>query len=218
MNAWALILGGAVLVVAAVVIARMLASSRGAVVRPRGAHAFMATGQSQLDPATPRGYSPKNVGNDASARPWESTYDEPPAGQAFGGSAPPNVPDGFDVDAFLRSSKANFVSLQDAWDRADIPSLRAMMTDDMLEQIQGQLVERERQSGGQPNKTDVVMIEARLLGIEDLGEGHMASVEFSGMVREDGSAGPNPFREIWSIARAKAGGGGWLVAGVQALQ
>ena len=31
----------------------------------------MATGQSQLDPATPRGYSPKNVGNDASARPWE---------------------------------------------------------------------------------------------------------------------------------------------------
>ena len=217
MNAWALILGGAVLVVVAVVVARMLAA-RGAAVRPRAASAFIASGQSQLDPTTPRGYSPKNVGNDASARPWESTYDEPPAGLAFGGSAALSVPDGFDVDAFLRSSKANFVSLQDAWDRADIPSLRAMMTDDMLEQIQGQLAERERQSGGQPNQTEVVMIEARLLGIEDLGEGHMASVEFSGMVREDGAAGPNPFREIWSIARAKAGGGGWLVAGVQALQ
>ncbi len=217
MNAWALILGGAVLVVVAVVVARMLAA-RSAVVRPRGAQAFMATGQSQLDPATPRGYSPKNVGNDASARPWESTFDAPPVDQASGGTAPQGVPDGFDVEGFLRSSKANFVSLQDAWDRADIPSLRAMMTDDMLEQIQGQLVERERQSGGQASKTEVVMIEARLLGIEDLGEGHMASVEFSGMVREDGSAGPSPFREIWSIARAKAGGGGWLVAGVQALQ
>ncbi len=217
MNVWALFLGGAGLVVVAVVVFRMLAD-RGAAVRPRGAHAFMATGQSQLDPATPRGYSPKNVGNDASARPWESTYDEPAADLAFGGPAARGAPDGFDVEGFLRSSKANFVSLQDAWDRADIPSLRAMMTDDMLEQIQTQLVERERQSGGLPNKTEVVMIEARLLGIEDLGEGHMASVEFSGMVREDGSAGPNPFREIWSIARAKAGGGGWLVAGVQALQ
>lgn len=217
MNAWALILGGVVLVVVAVVVARMLAT-RGAAVRPRAAPAFMASGQSQLDPTTPRGYSPKNVGNDASARPWESTYDESPAGFALSGSTLRGVPDGFDVEGFLRSSKANFVSLQDAWDRADIPSLRAMMTDDMLEQIQGQLAERERQSGGQPNQTEVVMIEARLLGIEDLGEGHMASVEFSGMVREDGAAGPNPFREIWSIARAKAGGGGWLVAGVQALQ
>ena len=217
MNAWAVVLVGAVLVVLAWAVARLLAL-RGAAVRPRAAQAFLATGQSQLDPATPRGYSPKNVGNDASARPWESTFDEPLAASTLTGSQPWGVPEDFDVDAFLRSSKANFVSLQDAWDRADIPSLRAMMTDGMLEQIQGQLAERERQSGGQPNKTEVVMIEARLLGIEDLGEGHMASVEFSGMVREDGSAGPNPFREIWSIARAKAGGGGWLVAGVQALQ
>jgi predicted lipid-binding transport protein (Tim44 family) len=32
------------------------------------------------------------------------------------------------------------------------------------------------------------------------------------------SMGPNPFREVWNITRPKAGGGGWLVAGVQALQ
>ena len=96
----------------------------------------------------------------------------------------------------------------------DWPTWRALMTAALPQQMLGQLAERERQSGGQPNQTEVVMIEARLLGIEDLGEGHMASVEFSGMVREDGAAGPNPFREIWSIARAKAGGGGWLVAGV----
>jgi predicted lipid-binding transport protein (Tim44 family) len=46
----------------------------------------------------------------------------------------------------------------------------------------------------------------------------MASVEFSGMIREDASAGPNPFREVWNITRPKSGSGGWLVAGVQALQ
>jgi predicted lipid-binding transport protein (Tim44 family) len=68
------------------------------------------------------------------------------------------------------------------------------------------------------NTTEVVMIEARLLGIEELETAHMASVEFSGMIREDVSAGPNPFREVWNITRPKSGAGGWLVAGVQALQ
>ena len=46
----------------------------------------------------------------------------------------------------------------------------------------------------------------------------MASVEFSGMIREEPGAGPSPFREVWNMTKPKAGGSGWLVAGVQALQ
>lgn len=182
--------------------------------------AFQAAGgggHSQFDPATPRGYSPKNVGNDASARPWESAYDEPQGGKPLG-AAPSGVPADFDTEGFLQASKANFLSLQDAWDRSDMPSLRAMMTDSMLEQIQSQLAEREQSGRGRVNKTEVVMLEAHLLGIEEADVGYMASVEFSGLIREDPSAGPNPFREVWNITRAKNGSGGWLVAGVQALQ
>ena len=59
---------------------------------------------------------------------------------------------------------------------------------------------------------------AQLLGLEEQDEGYLASVEFSGLIREDPSAGPNPFREIWNITRPKSGDAGWLVAGVQALQ
>ena len=182
-------------------------------------------GNSQFDPATPRGYSPKNVGNDASARPWESHAGASDAaaggsmiGSSLSGSQGWGVPAGFDAEGFLKASKANFLSLQDAWDRSDIPSLRAMMTDGMLEQIQSQLSERERSGGGSVNKTEVVMLEAHLLGIEEMDAGYMASVEFSGLIREDVSAGPNPFREVWNITRPKSGSGGWLVAGVQALQ
>jgi predicted lipid-binding transport protein (Tim44 family) len=179
--------------------------------------------------ATPRSYSPQNVGNDASARPWERS--SPAAfgpsqgpqggsmiGSALAGSQSWGVPEGFDEDGFLKASKANFVRLQDAWDRSDIPSLRAMMTDDMLEQIRSQLAEREQAAGQTANKTEVVVLEARLLGIEELEEEYMASVEFSGLIREDASAGPNPFREVWNITRPKSGPGGWLVAGVQSLQ
>ena len=61
------------------------------------------------------------------------------------------------------------------------------------------------------------LLEASLLGIEELDDAYMASVEFSGMIREEPSAGPSPFREVWNMTKPKSGGG-WLVAGVQALQ
>jgi predicted lipid-binding transport protein (Tim44 family) len=127
------------------------------------------------------------------------------------------VPAGFDAEGFLKACKANFVTLQDAWDRSDIDSLRAMMTDDMLVEIKSQLAQREGGTPGQASKTDVVMLEAQLLGIEDTGGDYMASVEFSGMIREEPSAGPSPFREVWNMTKPKSGHSGWLVAGVQAL-
>ena len=160
----------------------------------------------------PKGYSPKNVGNDASARPWESLAGAPtPSDAAHLASA------GFDADGFLQASKSNFVDLQQAWDRADIARLRAMLTDSMLAEIQTQLVERER-AISEPNRTEVVVLEAQLLGLEEVESAYLASVEFSGLIREDPSSGPNPFREIWNITRPKSGESGWLVAGVQALQ
>ena len=128
------------------------------------------------------------------------------------------VPAGFDSAGFLHAAKTNFVMLQAAWDRSDIAALRAMMTDSMLGEIRSQLTERETYAGQTPNTTEVVMIDARLLGIEELSEEYLASVEFSGMIREEPSAGPSPFREVWNMSKTKTGSSGWLVAGVQALQ
>ena len=191
-------------------------------------YAFQGAGQA----TTPKNYSPENVGNDASARPWERNNTAFDAGKeavgtgasgsmigsALLGSQSWGVPAGFDAEGFLNACKANFLTLQDAWDRSDIHNLRAMMTDEMLEQIKEQLADRESHTGGGANKTDVVMLEAKLLGIEELSDVYMASVEFSGMIREDASAGPSPFREVWNMTKPLAGGSGWLVAGVQALQ
>lgn len=218
------------LVVAAFVLAvglmlrRHTATLSGLALQSASADSGNGSGKSQLDPLTPRGYSSKNVGNDASARPWEQhpAMPEPsahaPTASVLGSTPSWGVPEGFDTVGFLKVSKANFISLQAAWDRSDIDALRAMMTDGMLEQIKAQLAEREQAQGASVNQTDVVMLEARLLGIEEVGPGYLASVEFSGLIREDASAGPNPFREVWNITRAKSGLGGWLVAGVQALQ
>ena len=179
--------------------------------------------------SAPRTYRPENVGNDASARPWERSsamgaLETPVApqrsmiGSALGGSQAWGVPVDFDSDGFLKAARENFVSLQAAWDRADIGALRAMMTDDMVNEIRAQLADRAAHTGAGGNHTEVVMIDAKLLGIEDLGQDYMASVEFSGMIREDASSGPSPFREVWNMVKPKSGRSGWLVAGVQALQ
>ena len=184
--------------------------------------AFQGAGRAPIPPAQP--YRPENVGNDASARPFERSNLIPlengggtMIGSALAGSQNWGIPAGFDSEGFLRAAKANFVTLQAAWDRSDITALRAMMTDSMLGEIRNQLAEREAHTGMAPNSTDVVMIEAHLLGIEELADEYLASVEFSGMIREDPSAGPSPFREVWNMTKPKSGGG-WRVAGVQALQ
>jgi predicted lipid-binding transport protein (Tim44 family) len=179
--------------------------------------------------ATPKSYSPENVGNDASARPWERSnmaFDANQQGSGSGsmigsglaGSQSWGVPAGFDAEGFLNACKANFLTLQDAWDRSDINNLRTMMTDEMLSEIKTQLAERESHTGAGVNKTDVQMLDAKLLGIEELADVYMASVEFSGMIREDLSSGASPFREVWNMTKPRDGSGGWLVAGVQALQ
>ncbi len=197
-----------------------------------GPYAFQGAG-SAADATALRQYSPDKVGNDASARPWERNSMAFDAGKyegatggaggvqigsALAGSQSWGIPTGFDADGFLAAAKRNFVTLQDAWDQSDMTTLRSMMTDGMAGEIRSQLAERESHTAGQPNKTDVVMLEAQLLGIEDLGDDYMASVEFSGMIREQPSAGPSPFREVWNMTKPKSGASGWLVAGVQALQ
>ena len=190
---------------------------------------FAFQGAGNMGGVESRPYRPENVGNDASARPWEQNtaqYDSTPAasgasgsmiGSALLGSQTWGVPAGFDTDGFIRAAKANFITLQAAWDKSDISSLRSMMTDGMLLEIKTQLSEREAHTGAQPNQTDVQALEARLLGIEELADEYMASVEYTGMIREDAASSPSPFREVWNMTKSK-NGGGWLVAGVQALQ
>lgn len=218
------LVGIAILAVVAMVL-RKRQTANGASASP---FAFQGAGAgSPANAPVLRDYSPDKVGNDASARPWErnsmSFENSRPSGSMIGsalaGSQNWGIPDGFDAAGFVEAAKRNFITLQAAWDRSDVSTLRSMMTDSMLAEIRSQLAERESHRGEQqPNQTDVVMLEAQLLGIEDLGDAYMASVEFSGMIREEASAGPNPFREVWNMTKPKTGSSGWLVAGVQALQ
>ncbi|MCA0242972.1 MAG: 39S ribosomal protein L45 [Proteobacteria bacterium] len=123
------------------------------------------------------------------------------------------VPSPGDVAAFLEAARRSFVCIQQAWDRADLAALSAMASGPLLEELRSQLAER----GPGPNHTEVIRVEARLLAVENLCEAQLASVEFSGLIRERQDACATPFRELWMLARPQRADAGWQVARVQAL-
>ena len=118
-----------------------------------------------------------------------------------------------DVDEVLRLARMSFVQLQAAWDRADLQALGALTTAPLLAELRDQLELR----GPGPNHTEVVALQARLLGMEELREAFVASVEFSGLIRERVDEHAAPFRELWLLANVKSAGRGWQLAQVQSL-
>jgi len=121
------------------------------------------------------------------------------------------VPGDFDTQGFLRQAKQQFVSIQGVWDSGDLSQLREYLTDDLIAELKPQLESR----AGSVNKTDVVLLNAEMLGIETVSDGHLASVRFSGMLREDPNAEAFRFEEVWNLF--KPAQGGWLLAGIQQI-
>ena len=49
------------------------------------------------------------------------------------------------------------------------------------------------------------------------GNRHVASVHFSGMIREAAGTAAMPFNEVWNLAKPVSGDKGWVIAGIQQL-
>ncbi|MFZ6645485.1 Tim44 domain-containing protein [Undibacterium sp. TJN25] len=135
-----------------------------------------------------------DAGNSANAGNWE-------------------VPADFDVNAFLRNSKTYYIRLQAAWDRADVNDIREFTTPEMFGELRLQLQER----GASANHTDVVSLDAELLGVETTAKDYLASVKFSGMIKESEQAPAEAFAEVWNMTKPVNGQGGWVLAGIQPL-
>ena len=124
------------------------------------------------------------------------------------------LPAGFDVPGFVNGAKQVFVKMQSAFDAGDVNALREFTSDDVLAELKGQIAER----AGAVNKTDVVTLNAELIAFETDVDEHVASVLFSGMIREELDAPAQSFEEVWNLVRPADGKGGWVIAGIQSLR
>jgi len=128
-------------------------------------------------------------------------------------AATPGVSRDFDVEGFLRQAKASFVRMQAAWDKADTADLREFTTPEVFSELKAQ-VEAHPPSG---DVTEVVTIDAQLLGIETVAGRQLATVKFTGTIKSSAAVPAEQFAEVWNMAKAQDGSGGWMLAGIQQL-
>lgn len=121
------------------------------------------------------------------------------------------LPADFDIVAFTRSAKTYFIRLQAAWDKSDLDDIREFSTTEMFAEFRLELQER----GASVNVTDVVRLDAETLGVETVGNDFLASVSFTGLIKEDAAADAKPFAEVWNFSKPVNGQGGWVLAGIQ---
>lgn len=166
---------------------------------------------SQVSPRRPEPLQYAGAGID----PRHAPQPQPPAVNPMPSSAADTgtrfFPAGFDPEAFARQARSNFVRLQEANDRGDVASLRDMMTPELYREIEAQMAER----AGAPQKTEVVTLDAQVLDVVTEGKHHIASVRFSGLIKDEPAAAPEQFSEIWHLQKPLDGSSGWLMAGIQ---
>jgi predicted lipid-binding transport protein (Tim44 family) len=154
----------------------------------------------------PRNVQYAGVGADATPSTSPDTLHD-----TWGAAAPkPNYPPGFDVQSFVKIAKQSFVRLQSAHDKSDLDEIRDYMTPELFEALRPEI---EKASG--PHKTEVLTLDAKLLDVATEGDFAIASVRFSGLIRED-SDQAQPFDEIWNVEkRISDPKAVWLVCGIQ---
>lgn len=133
-------------------------------------------------------------------------------GSALGAQAQPasRIPADFDVPAFVRNAKVNFIRLQAANDAGNLDDIREFTTPEMFAEIQMDIRER----GGVQQQTEVLDLEADVLEVAEEAQRYVVSVRFTGRVSEDGAA-PEAIDEIWHLMKSRQGAGGWVLAGIQ---
>lgn len=196
----------ALLVVAAVVVFKLL-FRRKAAPAPASSEAMQYAGVGGPGMAPPR-FDPRPASAGLAAH-----GDDSPAALQPSGAPIANVPADFDSDGFLRIAKLNFIRLQAANDAGNLDDIREFVSPELFAEIRMQFEERAKA----PQQTDVVTLNAQLLEVVTEVTRHIASVRFSGMIREEAGAAAAPFDEVWNLSKPVEGGKGWVVAGIQQL-
>jgi len=136
----------------------------------------------------------------------------PGPGAAAPATARDDVPTWFDGPGFVEGSKTHFIRLQAAWDQSDFRDIREYTAPQLYAELKR---ERERLGPG-PQYTEVVTLDAELLGVQRDGDQVVASIRFTGLIREEEGAGANAVNEIWHVQHDwDSPTGDWLIVGIQ---
>ena len=121
-------------------------------------------------------------------------------------------PQGFDAEEFVRQAKISFIRLQAANDTKDLRDIRDFTTPELYAELAMQLQERDNT----PQLTEVVKLDAELLEAVTEQERIIASVRYTGLIREEAAGAAAPFSETWHVVKdLQHPTPTWHIAGIQ---
>jgi len=123
-----------------------------------------------------------------------------------------DLPAGFDESNFVNSAKKFFVTMQGVFDKGDVEGLSEYCSDEVVDHLKAEIAAR----GNAVNRTDVVTLDAQLIGFETDVDEQIATVAFTGMLREEQDAAAEEINELWIMSRPVSGGG-WVLSGIHNL-
>jgi predicted lipid-binding transport protein (Tim44 family) len=134
------------------------------------------------------------------------------AARASGLGARSEAPAWFDARGFAQGAKDHFVRLQAAWDAADWQAIGEYVTPALL----AELKQEHGRSAVPGQHTEVITLDAQVLEVQRDGDTVLASVRFSGLLREEAGATAEGIDEVWHVQHPWASrDGDWLIAGIQ---
>jgi predicted lipid-binding transport protein (Tim44 family) len=126
----------------------------------------------------------------------------------------PSLPSGFNEEEFLNGARAMYIRLQESWDKRDIEDIRLFTSPEVFAEIQSQAKDDPR-----PSKTELLLINLRLIEVRELEGQTIATVLFDVMMREDQDRVSNQVRELWHFSRDSARPDSfWTLEGIQQVE
>ena len=146
---------------------------------------------------------------DTAANGWDALRGQGTAQAETPGPQIP-MPPGFDADEFLRGAKMAYTRLQASWDKRDMNDITQFTTEAVQKSVSEQMA-----ADPKPSTTEILLVNAQLLGVTNEGDEQYAQVFFDVLLRETpAQETPSSAREVWHFVRPVTGGN-WKLDGIQ---
>ncbi|WP_257254391.1 MULTISPECIES: Tim44 domain-containing protein [unclassified Endozoicomonas] len=130
----------------------------------------------------------------------------------FGTSdVPMNLPEGFNLSAFMNGARDHYRKLQEAWNENDLDTMREYLEPELFLQLKA-----ERASLGGDQHTEVMFVDAELGRADYNDRVAEISVRFSGKYRDTVEGVEEDITDIWHLQRSlKEPDAPWLIVGIE---
>lgn len=124
---------------------------------------------------------------------------------------PMNVPDDFNVSAFMNGARDHYRALQEAWNKSDFTTMQEYLSPELFEQMKQV---REEIHGDQ--YTEVMFVDAEMVRGDHSGRVAQISIRFTGKYRETKEGEEENITDIWHLKRnLSQQDAPWLIIGIE---